>query len=129
MNNKGFTLIEMLLTITMIALIVVVVSFSINSTLSISKEKSYDILKNNIINMANMYIMECEANAINCSNDYVWNNNKTNFYANKLVLRGYSSQEELINPINEKDISNCLIVNVLVDENKVYTVSLDDSKC
>ena len=51
------------------------------------------------------------------------------FYANKLVLRGYSSQEELINPINEKDISNCLIVNVLVDENKVYTVSLDDSKC
>ena len=129
MNNKGFTLIEMLLTITMIALIVVVVSFSINSTLSISKEKSYDILKNNIINMANMYIMECEANTINCSNDYVWNDNKTSFYANKLVLRGYSSQEELINPINEKDISNCLIVNVLVDENKVYTVSLDDSKC
>ena len=129
MSNKGFTLIEMLLTVTMIALIVIVVSFSINSTLSISKEKSYDILKNNIINMANMYIMECEANAINCSNDYVWNNNKTNFYANKLVLRGYSSQEELINPINEKDISNCLIVNVLVDENKVYTVSLDDSKC
>ena len=129
MNNKGFTLIEMLLTITMIALIVVVVSFSINSTLSISKEKSYNILKNNIINMTNMYIMECEANTINCSNDYVWNDNKTSFYANKLVLRGYSSQEELINPINEKDISNCLIVNVLVDENKVYTVSLDDSKC
>lgn len=129
MSNKGFTLIEMLLTVTMIALIVIVVSFSINSTLSISKEKSYDILKNNIINMANMYIMECEANAINCSNDYVWNNNKTSFYANKLVLRGYSSQEELINPINEKDISNCLIVNVSVDENKVYTVSLDDSKC
>ncbi len=129
MNNKGFTLIEMLLTITMIALIVVVVSFSINSTLSISKEKSYNILKNNIINMTNMYIMECEANTINCSNDYVWNDNKTSFYANKLVLRGYFSQEELINPINEKDISNCLIVNVLVDENKVYTVSLDDSKC
>ena len=129
MNNKGFTLIEMLLTITMIALIVVVVSFSINSTLSISKEKSYNILKNNIINMTNMYIMECEANTINCSNDYVWNDNKTSFYANKLVLRGYSSQEELINPINDKDISNCLIVNVLVDENKVYTVSLDDSKC
>lgn len=129
MNNKGFTLIEMLLTITMIALIVVVVSFSINSTLSISKEKSYNILKNNIINMTNMYIMECEANTINCSNDYVWNDNRTSFYANKLVLRGYFSQEELINPINEKDISNCLIVNVLVDENKVYTVSLDDSKC
>lgn len=129
MNNKGFTLIEMLLTITMIALIVVVVSFSINSTLSISKEKSYNILKNNIINMTNMYIMECEANTINCSNDYVWNDNRTSFYANKLVLRGYFSQEELINPINENDISNCLIVNVLVDENKVYTVSLDDSKC
>ena len=129
MSNKGFTLIEMLLTVTMIALIVIIVSFSINSTLSISKEKSYDILKNNIINMANMYIMECEANAINCSNDYVWNNNKTNFYANKLVLRGYSSQEELINPVNEKDISNCLIVNVSMNENKVYTLSLDDSNC
>ena len=129
MNNKGFTLIELLMGLVIISIIVTLIMFSINSTLSISKEKSYGILKNNIINMANMYIMECEANTINCSNDYVWNDNKTSFYANKLVLRGYFSQEELINPITEKDISNCLIVNVLVDENKVYTVSLDDSKC
>ena len=129
MNNKGFTLIEMLLTISMIALIAIIVSFSISSTLSVSKENSYDILKNNTIDMANMYIMECEANAIDCSDDYVWEDNKTSFLANKLILRGYSSQDELINPINEKDISNCLIINVLANENNVYTLSIDDSKC
>ena len=48
---------------------------------------------------------------------------------NKLLQKGYFKPEELINPINEKDISNCLIVNVSVDENKVYSLSIDDSQC
>lgn len=129
MDNKGFTLIEVLITLAIIAIIVVIVTFSIGSTLSISKEKSYEILKNNIVNMANLYVMECESNSIDCKNDYKWLNNKTSFSANNLLLRGYLSSEELINPINEQDISNCLIINASVDANKVYTIELDDSKC
>lgn len=129
MNNKGFTLAELLVSLTIVAIIVVIVTFSIGSTLSLSKENSYDILKNNIINMANLYIMECESNSIDCKNDYKWINNRTSFSANKLLLRGYLSSKELINPVNEKDISNCLIINASVDINKVYTIEIDDSKC
>ena len=129
MNNKGFTLIELLVSLTIVAIITIIIMFSVGSTLSISKDNSYEIVKKYIINMSNIYIMECETNNINCKGDYVWKNNKTSFLVNKLLQKGYFKPEELINPINEKDISNCLIVNVSVDENKVYSLSIDDSQC
>ena len=129
MNNKGFTLVELLVSLTIVAIITIIVTFSIGSTLSISKDNSYEILKKNIINMANVYVMECESNSINCDEDYVWQNNKTSFLANKLLQKGYFKPEELINPINEKDISDCLLINVSVNENKVYTLSINDSQC
>lgn len=129
MGNKGFTLIELLVSLTVIAIIVIIITFSIKSTLSISQEKSYEILKNNIRNIANAYIMECESNSINCENDYEWRDNKTSFSVNKLLLNGYLNSKELINPINNQDISKCLLINVSVDINKVYTIELDDSNC
>ena len=129
MNNKGFTLIELLMSLVIISIIVTLIMFSINSTLSISREKSYDILKNNVIKASNMYIIECESNTINCNNDYVWENNNTSFLANNLISRGYFNKNQLINPITDQDISNCLMINVHKDINEVYNISIDDSKC
>ena len=129
MNNKGFTLIELLMGLVIISIIVTLIMFSINSTLSISKEKSYDILKNNVIKASNTYIIECESNTINCNNDYVWESNNTSFLANNLISRGYFNKDQLINPITDQDISNCLMINVHKDINEVYNISIDDSKC
>ena len=129
MDNKGFTLIELLMGLVIISIIVTLIMFSINSTLSISKEKSYDILKNNVIKASNMYIIECESNTINCNNDYVWENNNTSFLANNLISRGYFNKDQLINPITDQDVSNCLMINVYKDINEVYNISIDDSKC
>ena len=129
MDNKGFTLIEMLIGLLIISVVTTLIMFSINSTLSISKEKVYDILKNNVIKASNTYIIECESKTINCNNDYVWESNNTSFLANTLILRGYFSENELINPVTNQDISNCLIINVYKDINKVYNISIDDSKC
>ena len=129
MDNKGFTLIELLMSLVIISIIVTLIMFSINSTLSISKEKSYDILKNNVIKASNMYIIECESNTINCNNDYVWENNNTSFLANNLISRGYFNKDQLINPITDQDVSNCLMINVHKDINEVYNISIDDSKC
>ena len=129
MNSKGFTLIELLGALVIVSIIVTLIMISINSTLSLSKEKSYDILKSNIIKMSNTYIIECESNNINCSNDYIWEDNNTNFPVSNLLLRGYFDKNELINPITDQDISNCLIINVYKDINKVYNISIDDSKC
>ena len=129
MNNKGFTLIELLLTLVIITVIMLIITFSIKSTLSLSNEKSYEILKNNIIDSANLYVIECESNTINCENNYEWVNNKTSFSINNLLTNGYINFEKLINPINGKDLSNCLIINVSVNINNVYTIELDDTKC
>ena len=129
MDNKGFTLIELLMGLVIVSIIVTLIMFSINSTLSISKEKSYDILKNNVIKASNMYIIECESNTINCNNDYVWENNNTSFLANNLISRGYFNKDQLINPITDQDVSNCLMINVYKDINEVYNISIDDSKC
>ena len=88
-----------------------------------------DILKNNVIKASNTYIIECESNTINCNNDYVWKNNSTSFLANNLISRGYFNKNQLINPITDQDISNCLMINVHKDINEVYNISIDDSKC
>lgn len=129
MNNKGFTLIELLATITIIAIIASIITFSIGSTLSLSEEKSYELFKNNVINVANIYITECETNNIDCNGEYNWNNNSTSFFVKNLILKGYFKSNELKNPINEHDLANCLIINVKKDINNSYNITLDDSKC
>lgn len=129
MNNKGFTLIELLATITIIAIIASIITFSVGSTLSLSEEKSYELLKNNVINVANIYITECEANSVRCNGEYNWNNNSTSFFVKNLILKGYFKSNELKNPINEHDLTNCLVINVKKDINNSYNITLDDSKC
>ena len=130
MNNKGFTLIELLATITIIAIIASIITFSIGTTLSLSEEKSYELFKNNIINMANLYITECETNNIDCNGEYNWNNNNsTSFFAKNLISIGHFKSNELKNPINGHDLANCLIINVKKDINNSYNITLDDSEC
>ena len=106
-----------------------IVIFSFNSTLSLSDDKAYEILKENIIKQANLYIVECESNMVDCYGEYKWENNNTSFLVSNLLLKGYFKPEELINPINKKDISDCMIIDVNIDENKLYTITLDDKKC
>ena len=128
-NNKGFTLVELLSSLVIIGLITVIAVNTINSTMSINEEAAYDILKSNIISVTRTYIDECERGLIDCQNDYKWNNDKTSFSASKLIKYNYFDNGELVNPINNKDISLCLIINIEKDKNKVLKISIDDNKC
>lgn len=134
MNNKGFTLIEMLFTISIISMFTIVFTISISKTFGLSTEKEYEIMKKSIINQVGEYIYECDNNLINCQNDYDWINidEKTKVTSiNLSILKKYNylKKEEYINPKTKEDISNCLIINVEKDARGIMNINLEDSKC
>ena len=124
MDNKGFTLIEMVLIILIISLIFLVIVRISTNTFSITNEKSYEITKSNIINATDKYILECNNKVINC--DLQWNDNKTIVKASSLIEAGYF--KEIINPINNKNLKECLTIEVKKQENK-YKYSINDNNC
>lgn len=124
MNNKGFSLIELLITISLIALVAIIVVKVSGNTLSLTENEAYKILKNNVINTTDKYIIECESNILKCS--YTWNDNKTSINADELIKAGYF--DNIIDPRNDKDISNCLIIEI-EKENEVNKYKINDKNC
>lgn len=106
MNNKGFTLPEVLVALVIISIAAVVVSKEIGKTLSVTRNESYEIMKTNIIKASDLYIKECESKINNC--DITWQNNKTSFKAKILKEKGYYSN--LISPIDNKELEDCLVI-------------------
>lgn len=133
MNNKGFTLIEVLCVIFLISIFFFGSFMVINSTFGITNEKAYEIVKEDIITQTKTYINECDNNIINCSNDYKWVSDNDNMIANinLSILKKYKyfNTDNFINPITNKDISNCLNITVIKDKYSNIEVNLDDSKC
>lgn len=124
MNNKGFSLIELIITISLIALVSIIVVNLGKNTLSLTEEEAYKILQTNIINATDKYILECENKIIECPNE--WNNNKMSIDAINLIEAGYF--DTLISPITNKDISNCLVIEVKLDNNE-YKYKMNDKNC
>lgn len=58
-NNKGFTLIELIATIVILALVMTIGSFSITAIIKNSKEKEYSLLLKEINNAVEIYYQEC----------------------------------------------------------------------
>lgn len=133
MNNKGFTLIEVLCVIFLISIFFFGSFMVISNTFSITDEKAYEILKENIITQTKTYINECDNNIVNCSNDYKWvsDNDKMITNINLSILKKYKyfDTDNFINSITNKDISNCLNIIVIKDKYSNIEVNLDDSKC
>lgn len=133
MNNKGFTLIEVIITITLFSVIMVVVLVSVNDTFSLSSEKSLEIMYKSIISQASQYVYECDNNLIECNGDYIWveenNIKKTSFYLDVMSKYGYFSSGDYVNPVSKSKINNCLIINVKKTYNQDIYVDLDDSNC
>ncbi len=123
MNNKGFSLIELIVVISLIALVLIIIVKISGNTLSLSDSKADEITYDNIVKATKQYLLECENDLLPCN--YVWKNNQTSFSANDLIEAGYF--KSLTNSQN-KDISNCLIINA-TKENNDYKIELDDQKC
>ena len=121
MNNKGFTLIEVIITLVMISLLTITISGIINKTLASSKEETYKIMKKNIVTASHNYINECKAKTIDCNFSYDDNNV---FYAKVLEENGYF--KNLKSPIDEKYLGNCLKILVTYD-NGTSVIDIEDN--
>lgn len=98
MNNKGFTMVELLATIGVLAL---VITIAVPSVISVSKQ-----IKNN---MYKARIKLIESNAKLCVED-----GKCTLSGNELKLftiegAGYLKKEDLINPINNMRMDDCSV--------------------
>ncbi len=132
MNNKGFTMIEILGVVVILSIIVIVGMKVVNGTLALGEEQAYDLMKKNIISSANTYILECSSNIIDCEGEYNWNDNEINtikISVNNLIKHGYFSYDSMVNPMTGKNISDCLIVKAKKNKYEVITITLDESNC
>lgn len=93
MNNKGFTLIELLTILVLLSIISLITVPMVANYLDISKDKSYDILIENIKVAAKSYYEECSYNKEALDNSYCNfdNNNSLEVSLNDLVNLGYLS--------------------------------------
>ena len=120
MNNKGFTLIEVLAGLIVLSIITTVVLTNIHSTLSANQEEAYKLMKNNIISVSYDYIEECNAGLLEC--DFSFENNNQ-FYADVLKNSGYFT--DLTSPIDGKDLGTCLELEA-VKSNGMTVINLID---
>lgn len=147
MNNKGFTLIELLATIMLLAIIMTVTTVVVMNIVESSKEKSYELLVEDIKIAAQGYFEECAGSSligttIDCDlnsdtkNDAI-NDDSMEFALKKLSDYGFLkvSDEEgkkiITNPDTNENINNCKIKitkNVDTNYNVSYMIeSFEDS--
>ena len=121
MNNKGFTLIEVLATVVLISIVVIFSFMTFGTTISATNEESYKLMKNNIISVGYDYINECSFGVISCDFSFE-NNNK--FSARVLQNAGFF--KNLNSPIDGAYLGDCLILEA-EKSNGVTVINLIDN--
>lgn len=96
MNNKGFTLIELITVIVVIAIIAVITFQIVTDRINSSKEKAYDIQVNNIEDAAKKYMLE---------NSSIDKNHLNTICVTIKTLqeKGYLEQGNIINPMTSEN--------------------------
>ena len=132
-NNKGFTLIELLIAIAVMSVITITFMSILNNTFSMTDEKAYEAFKKGIIKQVNNYITECDNNLISCKNDYTWKKEgdikTTSFKLNVMKKYSYFIDLNYKNPMNNQDVSDCLIINVIKNNHSIIDIIIDDTNC
>lgn len=121
MNNKGFTLIEVLSVIVLISIVAIVTITTFGTTMSASKEEAYKLMKNNIISASYDYINECNLKTIECNFSFETNNK---FNAELLEKAGFFSNLE--SPIDGKNLGSCLVLEA-IKSNGATVINLVDN--
>jgi len=129
MGNKGFTLIELIATIVVLALIMSIGAYSIVGIINGSRRKNYELLINNIKTATETYSIECKYasnTGITCNNPITLGN---------LVIYGYltgngkdslTGEYILINPNDNNPIGDCLI-SYTYDNGKISISAINPS--
>ena len=116
MNRKGFTLVELLATLIILAVVMSLGTYSIISIINNSKNKNYDLLISNIKDSAETYYQECRfANnsGITCTKDGDGYTTTLGDLVEYGYLKGNSTDDNkkytIVNPLDDKSIATCQI--------------------
>lgn len=108
LNNKGFTLVELLATLILLAIIVGIAGTSITMIIKNSKEKDYQLLVKEVKNAVELYYQECKYVNNNCDNQIT-----LGYLVNNGYLKGNSTLENgtttIENPNDNVNISECIL--------------------
>lgn len=108
MNNKGFTLLEVILVVAILGVITLIIVPSVSSLLNKNKNEQYENLKKSIISAAKMYVSDNRYEFdINCTNNIY----EFDIELNKLVDAGDLSSP-VIDPRDKSEISLSNVVSV-----------------
>ena len=133
-QNKGFTLVELMTTIVLLAIVMSIAGYSIIAIVNNAKERDYQLLIENINNAVEVNYQECKYS----SNDKIKCPEITDGYYNiklgDLVKYGYlkgnsndsNNKLTLVNPDNNVNISDCSISYKYIG-GKIEIISAADS--
>ena len=143
MNRKGFTLVELLATLVILAIVAGLSVYSIGNIFSDTKEKSEDVFVGTIKDAMEIYLTSSNAKRLNystqCTNtlNKSYNSNVkvykvvTNF--NAVITSEFKpiTQKDLVNPANKDVLCNNasdIDVTIYRDEDYVYYYSVAKSE-
>lgn len=112
MNKKGFTIVELLVTITLLAIISTIAVISITSFINKNKENNYEILKNTILEASKEYVTDNRYGDIQST------------ITGQFLLDNHYITSSLIDPKTGKNIDLNSIVITITYQNKNYTYEI-----
>ena len=123
-NNKGFTLIELIATLIILALVMSIGAYSVINVINAAKRENYNLLIKNIKDAAQAYYQECRYGDITCNSD---GNTSLGNLVNYGFLKGNSTDNDnfkLINPNTEESISEC-VIKITSDNGVINVIAVD----
>ena len=143
-NNKGFTLVELIAIIVIIAIIAAITTPRVIESFNQGKESSYDIMINNIVTSSKAYYEECQFGGLTHNGTSCSNEGTINLTLNDLVNTGFltgtnetaedGTVTKVIKDLNiQEDIGSCSISITKAKEGQKYVYIVNsttsDEKC
>ena len=121
MNKKGFTLVELVVTIALLGILGTVIVSNMSGILNKEQDKQYDLFKNTLTKAGCSYI---HLNAGKTVRSTCVTKGKCSVAVKVLLEQGLISDDDLIDPRNQEQIS--LNTNIEITyQNNEFTCSVD----
>ena len=117
MNNKGFTLIELIITIALLAVISIISFVSINGVIEKNRIENCENLRKSIISAAKEYVSDNRYDSLFV--DGV-SGMKVNITA-QILINNNNLSGKIVNPFNNEEINNAENVKITIELNNDYT--------
>lgn len=133
LNRKGFTLIELVATVVVLAVVLGIGSYAITGVIQRTKEKNYELLVSEIKTAIEDQYMECKysnTGAVSCPEETATGYEIT---LNTLVTNGYlkanGDNGNLINPKNDANINECVVTYSYANGKFTYVYDTTNTNC